>query len=103
MRSLFPRDEHDRRSECRPQTHRHHRPRAVDQHVLVRQELSTQYEGLDNIVAFWDPKVKPAPLQPKRFAYTLYWTLEEDMKLSQNRVISTRIGAHPRNAARSEE
>ena len=26
-------------------------------------ELSTRYEGLDNIVAFWDPKNKPAPLQ----------------------------------------
>jgi len=26
-------------------------------------ELSTGYEGLDNIVAFWDPKNKPAPLQ----------------------------------------
>ncbi len=25
-------------------------------------ELSTTYEGLDNIVAFWDPKVKPQPL-----------------------------------------
>lgn len=62
-------------------------------------ELSTQYEGLDNIVAFWDPKIKPQPLQPKRFAYTLFWTLESDMKLSQNRVVSTRIGAHPRNAA----
>ena len=61
-------------------------------------ELSTQYEGLDNIVAFWDPKVKPTPLQPRRYAYTLFWTLENDMKLSQNRVISTRIGAHPRHA-----
>jgi glucans biosynthesis protein len=62
-------------------------------------ELTTQYEGLDNIVAFWDPKVKPAPMKPKRFAYTLYWTLEEDMKLSPNRVVGTRIGAHPRNSA----
>jgi glucans biosynthesis protein len=37
-------------------------------------------------------------MQPKRFAYTLYWTSENDMKLSQNRVVSTRIGAHPRHA-----
>ncbi|MGC3956471.1 MAG: glucan biosynthesis protein [Verrucomicrobiota bacterium] len=36
-------------------------------------------------------------MQPKRYAYTLYWTSEDDMKLSQNRVVSTRIGAHPRN------
>lgn len=27
-------------------------------------ELSTQYEGLDNVVAFWDPATKPAPMQP---------------------------------------
>ncbi len=67
-----------------------------DVHLL---ELSTQYEGLDNIVAFWDPKVKPAPMQPRRFAYTLFWTLESDMKLSPNRVVATRIGAHPRNGA----
>ena len=36
-------------------------------------ELSANYEGLDNIVAFWDPKNKPAPMQPFRFGYTLYW------------------------------
>ncbi len=62
-------------------------------------ELSTHYEGLDNIVAFWDPKVKPEPMRPKRYAYTLFWTLENDMKLSPNRVVATRIGAHPRNSA----
>lgn len=62
-------------------------------------ELSTEYEGLDNIVAFWDPKVKPTPMQPKRFAYTLFWTMENDMKLSPNKVVSTRIGAHPRNSS----
>lgn len=66
-----------------------------DVHLL---ELSTHYEGLDNIVAFWDPKVKPEPMRPKRYAYTLFWTLENDMKLSPNRVVATRIGAHPRNA-----
>jgi periplasmic glucans biosynthesis protein len=56
-------------------------------------ELSTGYEGLDNIVAFWDPKNKPAPLQPFRFGYTLYWEGgEADLKRSENRVVSTRIG-----------
>jgi len=56
-------------------------------------ELSTTYEGLDNIVAFWDPKDKPAPLQPLRFGYTLHWEGEAaDLKRSENRVISTRIG-----------
>ncbi len=65
-----------------------------DMHLL---ELSTQYEGLDNIAAFWDPKAKPAPLQPYRFSYTQYWTRENDMKLSPNKVLLTRIGADPRN------
>ena len=56
-------------------------------------ELSTTYEGLDNIVAFWDPKKKPAPLEPFYFGYTLYWEGgAADLKRSENRVISTRIG-----------
>ena len=65
-----------------------------DMHLL---ELSTQYEGLDNIVAFWDPKMKPLPLQPYRFSYTMYWTRENDMKLSPNKVLATRIGADLRH------
>ncbi|HEU6447869.1 MAG TPA: glucan biosynthesis protein G [Verrucomicrobiae bacterium] len=56
-------------------------------------ELSTTYEGLDNIVAFWSPKEQPAPLQPLRFGYTMFWQgAGPDEKLSENRVISTRIG-----------
>ena len=56
-------------------------------------ELSTSYEGLDNIVAFWDPKNKPAPLAPFRFGYTLHWEGgDADLKRSENRVVSTRIG-----------
>jgi periplasmic glucans biosynthesis protein len=57
-----------------------------DLHLL---ELSTSYEGLDNIVAFWDPKKKPAPLKPFRFGYTLhFFTREADMKFSDNKIIS---------------
>jgi glucans biosynthesis protein len=56
-------------------------------------ELSTAYEGLDNIVAFWDPKNKPAPLEPFRFGYTLHWEGgEADVKRSENRIVATRIG-----------
>ncbi|MGD1086509.1 MAG: glucan biosynthesis protein G [Verrucomicrobiota bacterium] len=61
-------------------------------------ELSTHYEGLDNIVAFWNPVNKPKPLQPFRFDYDLYWTRETDMTLSSNRVVSTRVGADPKDA-----
>ena len=60
-------------------------------------ELSTHYEGLDNIVAFWEPRAKPAPLQPYHIGYTLYWTRETDRKLSTNKVIATRVGADSRN------
>lgn len=61
-------------------------------------ELSTHYEGLDNIVAFWNPVNKPKPLQPFRFDYDLYWTRETDMTLSTNKVVSTRIGLDPRDS-----
>jgi periplasmic glucans biosynthesis protein len=56
-------------------------------------ELSAGWEGLDNIVAFWDPKKKPAPLQPYRFRYTLRWESgDADVRLSENRVVATRVG-----------
>lgn len=70
-----------------------------DIHLL---ELSTGYEGLDNIVVFFDPKVKPAPLQPLRIGYTMFWTRETDRRLSENIVIGTRIGADGRDPAKRE-
>jgi glucans biosynthesis protein len=60
-------------------------------------ELSTKYEGLDNVVAFWNPKNKPKPMEPFRIGYTLAWTRETDMQLSPNKVISTRVGADVAN------
>jgi len=54
--------------------------------------LSSTFEGLDNIVAFWDPKTKPAPLQPYRFSYNLYWTMGNDFKQSEDKVVATRVG-----------
>ena len=65
-------------------------------------ELSAGYEGLDNIVAFWSPREIPKPLQPFRFAYTLSWTRERDMKLSPNPVVATRIGLDPRTEKRRQ-
>ncbi|MDQ3621827.1 MAG: glucan biosynthesis protein G [Verrucomicrobiota bacterium] len=56
-------------------------------------ELSTNYEGLDNIVSFWNPKQKPAPMQPFRFAYQMLWARDTEFQLSENRVIATRVGA----------
>ena len=60
-------------------------------------ELSTEYEGLDNIVAFWDPRNKPQPMEPFQFAYRQYWMMEDEVALSENRVLSTRIGADSQN------
>jgi glucans biosynthesis protein len=54
-------------------------------------ELAANYEGFDNIVVFWDPKNKPAPLQPCRFSYSLRWMGGND-RLSENKVVSTRVG-----------
>ena len=67
-------------------------------------ELSTQYEGFDNIVAFWDPKVKPRPLERYPFEYTLHWMLNEaEMKSPLlDRVLATRIGIDPRDAQRRQ-
>jgi glucans biosynthesis protein len=56
-------------------------------------ELNGPWEGFDNAVEFWSPKTVPAPLQPYRFGYTLFWTRENDMKISpENKVVGTRIG-----------
>jgi len=68
-------------------------------------ELSTQYEGMDNVVAFWNPSNKPAPLQPYKFGYSLSWTRENEvtlssnivLTLSSNVVVSTRVGLDPRD------
>ena len=62
-------------------------------------ELSANYEGLDNVVAFWDPKDKPAPMQPYRLGYKLYWEKGgADVKLSENRVVATHLGLVPGDA-----
>jgi glucans biosynthesis protein len=68
-------------------------------------ELPTHYEGLDNIVAFWDPKEKPQALQPYRFGYTLSWGMREsDMKLlfNKDKVLATRLGQDPREPKRRQ-
>jgi len=65
-------------------------------------ELPTNYEGLDNIVAFWNPKQKPAPLQPLRQAYELLWTRERDFTLSENHVAATMIGPDGRDTMKRQ-
>ncbi len=62
-------------------------------------ELNDPWEYNDNIVAFWSPKSLPAPLQPYRFSYALYWTRETAMNFSpENKVVATRIGMSAPNS-----
>lgn len=65
-------------------------------------ELSSNFEGFDNIVAFWSPKELPKPMQPYRFAYTLHWTHDSGAKISPSLagVTATRIGKDDRNDKR---
>ncbi len=65
-------------------------------------ELSTHYEGLDNIVAFWNPRKMPDPMLPYSFGYTLHWAMEPDANVSTNRVLQTRIGADPRDGSQRQ-
>lgn len=65
-------------------------------------ELPTNYEGLDNIAAFWNPKEKPAPLTPLRFGYDLLWTKEKELALSENQVVTTMIGAESRESKKRQ-
>jgi periplasmic glucans biosynthesis protein len=69
-----------------------------DLHLL---ELNGPTEDWDNIGAFWSPKTVPAPLQPWRFSYTLYWTRETDRKFSPaEKVVATRVGLSKGSDAR---
>jgi glucans biosynthesis protein len=58
-------------------------------------ELPTNFEGADNIVAFWNPKNKPAPGQEMKLAYTLHWTARPDAKFAPCKASQTRIGKDP--------
>jgi glucans biosynthesis protein len=65
-------------------------------------ELPTNFEGQDNIVAFWNPKERPAALQPFKFAYTLHWAMAPDAKFAPLKVLQTRVGAEPGNPKRRQ-
>ena len=57
-------------------------------------ELPTQSEALDNVVAFWSPKARPAALQAVKFGYTLHWAWEPDAKFTGMKAVQTRLGMH---------
>lgn len=55
-------------------------------------ELPTNHEGMDNVVAFFEPKNNPKSGDSLSYSYTLSWKMHDDEALSPNRAISTRIG-----------
>lgn len=58
-------------------------------------ELPTNFEGADNIVAFWNPKEKPSAGKETRLAYTLHWAARPDAKFAPCKVVQTRVGKDP--------
>jgi glucans biosynthesis protein len=58
-------------------------------------ELPTNFEGADNVVAFWNPKQKPAAGQEYKLAYTLHWAAQPDGKFAPCKVLQTRVGKDP--------
>jgi glucans biosynthesis protein len=65
-------------------------------------EIPTKSEAADNIVVFWSPKEKVQAHQELRFAYTLQWATQPDTKFAPCKVLQTRIGVDPGNAAKRQ-
>lgn len=60
-------------------------------------EIGTVNEYFDNIVAFWNPKTRPVPLEPYRISYRIEAGSFGEERYSPNYVKATRIGAAPEN------
>ncbi|MDF1656079.1 MAG: glucan biosynthesis protein G [Verrucomicrobiales bacterium] len=55
-------------------------------------ELPTNNEAMDNIVAYFEPAVAPAKGDEMEYRYVLSWKLQDEVELSPNRVLATRVG-----------
>ena len=55
-------------------------------------ELPTNNEGMDNVVAFYEPKTMPKAGDSLSYSYTLSWKMHDESTLSPKRAISTRLG-----------
>src|SRR5690606_27076982 len=55
-------------------------------------EIGTVNEYFDNIVAFWNPKTRPVPLEPYRISYRIEAGSFGEERYSPNYVKATRIG-----------
>jgi glucans biosynthesis protein len=59
--------------------------------VLV--EVPSDLETNDNIVAFWEPRLRPKPGEAFDFAYKLYWYADDPSRPPRARALATRVGA----------
>jgi glucans biosynthesis protein len=55
-------------------------------------EIPTEDETFDNIVAFWNPEIKPQPGQESLFSYRLYWGAKMPAESPLAHVVATRTG-----------
>ncbi|MEM9282653.1 MAG: glucan biosynthesis protein, partial [Verrucomicrobiota bacterium] len=55
-------------------------------------ELPTNNEAMDNIVAYFEPATPPRAGDEIHYRYTLFWMMHEEVTLSPNRVLATRVG-----------
>ncbi|MDF1823823.1 MAG: glucan biosynthesis protein G [Verrucomicrobiales bacterium] len=55
-------------------------------------ELPTNNEAMDNIVAYFEPAVPPSKGDEIDYRYVLSWKLQDEVGLSSNRVLATRVG-----------
>lgn len=55
-------------------------------------ELPTNNEAMDNIVAYFEPAVPPSKGEELDYEYVLSWKLQDEVELSPNRVLATRVG-----------
>lgn len=55
-------------------------------------ELPTNNEAMDNIVSFFEPEVKPKAGDELEYSYRLSWKMHDEVELSRERVMSTRLG-----------
>jgi glucans biosynthesis protein len=65
-------------------------------------QLPAKHEGVDNIAAFWDPAVKPEPMQAYHVGYILHWATEPDEKFPAWRVVQTRSGVDQQDSAKRQ-
>jgi glucans biosynthesis protein len=61
--------------------------------AVVLIEMPSDRETNDNIVAFWEPRERPAAGEPLDLAYRMFWYADDPARPPRGRTLATRIGA----------